>query len=144
MDAYVLCWSSYANFPQLWMRVRSVSLGDFSTPLSNPGGFTWLPSDALTNKQSTTQGFKGNPRSSHLLPPAHTLDGSAARISIHDFLMIWRKRETQLYVTIFSVLLSAWMSVYMWCHTESMIPLRAWKPPHTGNTCSTVSAIVAS
>lgn len=30
------------------------------------------------------------------------------------------------------------------CHTESMIPLRAWKPPHTGNTCSTVSAIVAS
>lgn len=30
------------------------------------------------------------------------------------------------------------------CRTESMIPLSDWKPPQTGNTCSTVSAIVAS
>lgn len=32
----------------------------------------------------------------------------------------------------------------LYIRTESMIPLRAWKPPHTGNTCSTESAIVAS
>lgn len=34
-----------------------------------------------------------NPCSSHLSPPAHTLDGSAARISMHDFLMIWRSER---------------------------------------------------
>lgn len=28
--------------------------------------------------------------------------------------------------------------------TESMTPRRAWKPPNTGNTCSMVSAMVAS
>lgn len=28
--------------------------------------------------------------------------------------------------------------------TESMTPRRAWKPPRTGNTCSMVSAMVAS
>lgn len=103
---------------------------------------------------------RGNSCSSHLLPPAHTLDGSAARISMQDFLMICEIKQKEkkkkknshktieLYNIDLCVPLSVWMSVCvsMWymCHTESMIPLRAWKPPHTGNTCSTLSAIVAS
>ncbi len=38
---------------------------------------------------------RGDLCSSHSLPPAHTLDGSAARISMQDFLMIWEASEEE-------------------------------------------------
>lgn len=72
--------SSYANFPGLGMTIRRVSLRahqpgrDYSSLASTPRP-------------------RAQPRSSHLLPPAHTLDGSAARISMQDFLMILEKKK---------------------------------------------------
>lgn len=164
--AHTLCRSGYANFPRPWVTIRSLSPRghkrpcNYSTPVFHSRGFRWLSSDTIAHIPKQSAGRGKNPRSSHLSPPAHTLDGSAARISMHDFLMIWRgereknKQDGQSHKAIWRdnidlcVTLSVWVSVYEYmcsiCHTESMIPLRAWKPPHTGNTCSTESAIVAS
>lgn len=69
---------------------------------------------------------------------------------MHDFLMIFEKTKTTT-----TKLPDCFQDYYgdithvsyiraRVCDTESMIPLRAWKPPQTGNTCSTVSAMVAS
>lgn len=155
----------YANFPRPWVTIRSLSPHshkrpcNYPTPVFHSRGFRWLSSDTMahTPKQSVGGGKTPAPHTSHLLHTHWTAlplesqcmtswwsgevkektktDGKSHKAT-------WRD-NIDLCVT-----LSVWVSVYEYmcsiCHTESMIPLRAWKPPHTGNTCSTESAIVAS
>lgn len=46
-------------------------------------------------------------------PPAHTLEGSAAKISMQDFLMIWRgKKEEKIQQLLYTLILS-------WYHVTS-------------------------
>lgn len=162
--AHTLRWGGYANFPRPWMTIRSLSLHgherpcNYSTSCSTPEA---LDDCHLTQSHTGTAQCPNREGEASALTPltSCTHAGRLCRQDLYagllDDLRDKRGRKNTVtrqfnYIIQFCVSLCVWVSVCVsvhvvcTCHTESMIPLRAWKPPHTGNTCSIVSAIVAS
>lgn len=82
------------------------------------------------------------------VPPAQMLDGSTARISMHDLFRIWKgkylhKKRNSRYSR-FNLAMK-YLIIFLWRKiTESMTPCSASNPSFTGNTWSLLSAIVES